>query len=343
MSEIKKFVMDADAIDYTKVPQKVLNNGNKIPVVGLGTFGSDRFSPRQVAEAVADALRVGYRHIDCAAVYSNEAEIGNVLKEAVDGGLKRDELFVTSKVWNDKHLDVINSCKKSISDLKIGYMDLYLVHWPFRCFHPPGCGIDYFNPDAKPYNPEEYMETWRQMEQLVEMGLVKNIGTSNMTIPKFKPFLRDVKIKPVTNEMELHPHFQQQELFDFCVVNNIQPIGFCPVGSPKRPDRDIRDTDTVVLEDPILIEIAKNHGIHPAIVCIKWALQKGAVPIPFSVTKSHYISNLLCSFNDPLTDNEMEAISKIDKNCRLLRGQTFIWREGQPWEELWDPTGEISK
>ena len=127
------------------------------------------------------------------------------------------------------------------------------------------------------------MKTWRQMEKLVEMGLVRHIGTSNMTIPKLKLLLRDAKIKPAANEMELHPHFQQPEFFKFCIDNQIAPIGFAPIGSPTRPDRDRTPDDTVDIEDPVIVKIANRLNVHPAVICVKWAVQRGQIPIPFSV------------------------------------------------------------
>ena len=138
-------------------------------------------------------------------------------KSLFDRGLRREELWITSKLWNDKHGedDVIPSCRKSLADLQCGYLDMYLVHWPFPNFHPPGCTVESRSPDAKPYIHENFMKTWRQMEKLVDLGLVRHIGTSNMTIPKLELLLRDARIKPAVNEMELHPHFQQPELFDF--------------------------------------------------------------------------------------------------------------------------------
>ena len=128
--------------------------------------------------------------------------------------MRREDLWVTSKLWNDKHgeRDVIPSCEKSLRDLQLDYLDLYLVHWPFPNFHPPGCDVSSRSPDARPYVHESYMKTWRQMERLVERGLVRHIGTSNMTIPKLELLLRDAAIQPAANEMELHPHFQQPEL-----------------------------------------------------------------------------------------------------------------------------------
>ena len=122
------------------------------------------------------------------------------------------------------------------------------------------------------------MKTWRKMEELVDMGLVRHIGTSNMTIPKLKLVLRDARIKPAVNEMELHPHFQQPKLFKFVVENRIKPVGYCPIGSPGRPERDRTPEDTAPTEDPVIVRIAESHGIHPAVVCIKWAVQRGQTP-----------------------------------------------------------------
>lgn len=341
-----KFSFAPDGVDPKKVPKRMLYTGSEIPAVGLGTFGSDRFSAQEVAAAVKEAIAAGYRHIDCASVYGNEELIGQSLKEVFDSGLlRREELFITSKVWNDMHGDgdVLLSVAKTLKDLKLDYLDLYLVHWPFPNYHAPGCSVDSRSPDAHPYIHEDYMKVWRQMEHLVDMGLVKAIGTSNVTIPKLKLILRDAKIKPAVNEMELHPHFQQQELFNFVIANGMVPIGFCPIGSPARPDRDKTETDTVDLEDPVILKIARRLEIHPAEVCIKWAVQRGQVPIPFSVHRNHFICNLLCSTTAPISENEMMELAAIDKNCRLIKGQVFLWNGAKGWEDLWDLNSEISK
>jgi diketogulonate reductase-like aldo/keto reductase len=313
-----------------------------MPAVGLGTFGSDHVSPAQVADAVRGAAAIGYRHFDCASVYSNEAAVGEAFEEIIKGGVKREELWITSKLWNDKHGedDVIASCRKSLADLRLDYLDLYLVHWPFPNFHPPGCDVTSRSADAKPYIHESYMKTWRKMEALVDMGLVRHIGTSNMTIPKLKLVLRDARIKPAVNEMELHPHFQQLELFNFVVSNGIQAIGYSPIGSPGRPERDRTPEDTAPTEDPVIQKIAERHQIHPAVVCIKWAVQRGQTPIPFSI--NNYRANLAGVVDDPLNDEEMQQIAGIDRNCRLIKGQVFLWKDGQTWEDLWDIDGEIT-
>lgn len=333
-----------ERIDPAAVPYRTLASGARMPAIGLGTFGSDHVPPETVAAAVRIALEVGYRHLDCAAVYGNEKQIGQVLREAFAAGLKREELWITSKLWNDKHgeEDVIPACRQSLEDLGLEYLDAYLIHWPFPNYHPPGCDVTARAPDAKPYIHENYMKTWRQMEKLVEMGLVRHIGTSNMTIPKLKLVLRDAQIKPAVNEMELHPHFQQPELFQFVKDHGIEPIGFCPLGSPHRPERDRTPEDTSPMEDPVIIEIAKAHNTHPACVCLKWAVQRGQTPIPFSTQRRNIVANLRAVVEDPLTAEEMEAIRKIDRNCRLIKGHVFLWKPNQSWEDLWDVNGEIT-
>ena len=331
----------SSSIDPTTVPQRKLYTGALMPAVGLGTFGSDQVSAAEVAEAVRGAAAAGYRHFDCASVYGNECEVGAAL-DAIRKRVKREELWITSKVWNDKHFGdgPIESCRQSLADLRLGYLDLYLVHWPFPNFHPPHCDVSSRSPDAKPYIHQHYMQIWRKMEQLVDMGLVRHIGTSNMTIPKLKLVLGDARIKPAANEMELHPHFQQPELFKFVVDNGIQPIGYCPIGSPGRPERDRTPEDTSPTQDPVIQEIALRHAISPAEVCIKWAVQRGQAPIPFSI--HHYRENLECVTRDPLSGGEMRMIEKIDRNCRLIKGQVFLWKDGQSWEALWDVTGEVT-
>ncbi len=316
-----------------------------MPAIGLGTFGSDHVAPEEIAEAVLGAAEVGYRHFDCAMVYNNEARIGQALHAIMAGGIRRDELWVTSKLWNNKHAeeDVIPACQQSLADLQLDYLDLYLVHWPFPNHHEPGVDVTSRAANARPYIHEEYMRTWRQMEKLVDAGLVRHIGTSNMTIPKLELLLRDARIAPVVNEMELHPHFQQPELFNYVRAHGIVPVAYCPLGSPNRPERDRTPEDTVDLEDPVVVSIAAAHGVHPALICLKWAVQRGQVPIPMSTKRRNYLANLQAVTTDPLTSDEMAAMATIDRNCRLVKGQVFLWREGQSWEDLWDLDGRIAR
>ncbi len=341
----EKFVIAQDGIDPNQVPKRTLYTGAQIPAIGLGTFGSDRFTGEEIAEAVKGAISIGYRHIDCASIYGNESLIGASLQNVMAGGIKREDLWITSKVWNDMHGkgDVLLSCAQSLKDLQLDYLDLYLIHWPFPNYHAPGVDVDSRDPHAKPYDHECFMETWRQMERLVDAGLVRHIGTSNMTIPKLELLLRDARIKPACNEMEQHPHFQQPAMFKFVMDNGIVPIGFCPIGSPTRPDRDKTETDSVDIEDPVIVKIAQRLNVHPAVVCVKWAVQRGQIPIPFSVRRNEYLSNLQCTVTEPLTVEEMEEIQGIDKNCRLIKGQVFLWEGAKDWEDLWDLSGEVTR
>jgi alcohol dehydrogenase (NADP+) len=335
----------ADGVDPDLVPRRRLASGAAIPVVGLGTFGSDSVDGATVAEAVLEAARVGYRHFDCASVYGNEHLVGGSLEAVLRSGVPREDLWVTSKLWNDKHgeADVVPSCEKSLRDLRLDYLDLYLVHWPFPNYHPPGCDVTSRSSEARPYVHESYMRTWRQMERLVERGLVRHIGTSNMTIPKLERLLHDASIRPVANEMELHPHFQQPQLRRYVDDHGIVPIAYSPIGSPGRPARDRTPQDTVDTEDPVIVAIAARLGVHPAVVCLKWGLQRGHVVIPFSVKRGNYLANLRAAVTPPLTEADMEAIAGIDRNCRLVKGQVFLWREGQTWEDLWDLDGTIAQ
>lgn len=335
-----------NAIDPQKVPKKTLTSGEKIPCIGMGTFGSDRFTATEIADAVAGAIRCGYRMFDCAAVYGNEDLIGKVFADAINEGVvKREDLFITSKVWNNMHGrgDVLLSCAKTLKDLRLDAVDLYFVHWPFPNYHAPFAAGDARNPDSKPFSVDRFMATWRQMESLADMGLVRYIGMSSMTIPKLEAVLPLCRIKPAAIEMELHPSFQQEALFNYCIEHDIQPIGFCPIGSPTRPDRDKTESDVADIEQPEVAAVAKAHNVHPAIICLKWAVQRGQIPIPFAVDEKFYISNLRCVTEDPLSTAEMESLKKADCNCRLIKGQVFLWEDAAGWEDLWDNDGTITK
>jgi len=331
-------------IDPALVPKVKLYTGEEIPCIGMGTFGSDRFTPEQVSAAVGGAIRCGYRMFDCAACYGNEAQIGQVFQAAFDEGVaERKDLYIMTKVWNDMHERVEESCRKSIADLRCGYVDLFFIHWPFPNYHAPGCDVDSRNPDSKPFDPERFLNTYRQCEELVRKGLIKSIGISNMTIPKLEAVLPGMEIKPVACEMELHPCFQQQELFDYLVAHGIQPIGFMPIGSPTRPERDMMPEDVADIQLPEMKAIAEAHGIHPAVVALKWAVQRGQIPIPFSVKENEYVSNLRCTTEDPLTEEEMAVIATLERNNRLVKGQVFLWEGAKDWHDLWDEDGYIVK
>ena len=334
----------AEFIDPAIVPKVTLPSGEKVPCMGMGTFGSDRVSAEDVSAAVAGAIRSGYRMFDCAACYGNEHQIGEVFKTAFDEGVvERKDLFIMTKVWNDMHRKVEEACTKSIQDLQCDYVDLYFIHWPFPNYHAPFCDVDSRNPDSRPFSVEEFMDTYRQCEELVEKGKIRYIGISNMTIPKLEAVLPLMKIKPAACELELHPCFQQPELFDYCRAHGIEVVGFCPIGSPERPERDKMPEDIADIELPELKAIAAAHGVHPAVICIKWAVQRGASPIPFSLKEKNYTMNLKCVTEDPLTEEEMATIRSLDKNNRLIKGHVFLWEGAKDWHDLWDEDGVIVK
>lgn len=334
----------SEFINPALVPKVKINTGEEIPGIGMGTFGSDRFGAEEVSRAVAGAIRCGYRMFDCAACYGNEAEIGEVFQKAFDEGIvERKDLYIMTKVWNDMHEQVEKALKKSIADLRCGYVDMYFIHWPFPNYHAPGCTVDSRNPNSRPFSVEEFMNTYRQCEEMARQGLIRHIGISNMTIPKLEAVLPLMEIKPVACELELHPCFQQQELFDYLVAHDIQPVGYMPMGSPKRPERDICPEDIADLQMPEMIEIAKAHQVHPALIALKWASQRGQIPIPFSVHEKNYTSNLKCLTEDPLTEEEMKKIASLERNNRLVKGQVFLWEGAKDWHDLWDEEGFIVK
>lgn len=324
---------------------RILNNGMKMPLIGMGTFGSDHYTNAQITEAVAGGIRAGWRMFDCASVYGNEAEIGEVFKAAFDEGVvSRDELFITSKVWNDKHGkgEITASCERSVKDLKCGAVDIYFVHWPFPNYHAPGCSVDSRSADSRPFFIDEFMEVWREMEGLVDKGLARAIGVSNMTIPKLEAFLPQCRIKPAAIELELHPCFAQRELFDYVMARHIQPIGFCPVGSPARPERDRMPEDVADVDTPAVRAVAEKYGIHPVEVCLRWAITRGAVPIPFSTSPSHYKANLAAASKPPFNAIDMALLENADCDCRLVKGQVFLWKGASDWRALWDEDGVIN-
>lgn len=325
------------------VPQRTLSNGMVIPGIGMGTFGNDKYTSEEVSNAVYGAIQAGYRLFDCAAAYGNEKDIGAVFSKAFSEGLvQRQDITIMTKVWNNMHGkgDVLVACAQSLRDLGLPYLDIYMVHWPFPNYHAPGAHLEGRNPDAVPFSVEEYMSVWRQMERLVDMGLVKSIGMSNMTITKLEQVLPLCRIRPTVLEIEINPTFQQPQLFDYCKEQGILPIAFSPLGSPCRPERDTEPDDVVTFELPELREIAKAHGCHPATICVKWAVQRGQVPIPFSIYENEYVGNLRCTTEDFLTKDEMERLKKADRNQRLIKGKVFLWEDAKDWRDIWDGEDE---
>lgn len=317
----------------------------ELPRIGMGTFGSDKYDEKTVAHAVEFALEAGFRLFDCASVYGNEADIGNVFSRAfASGKVKREDIVVMSKVWNDMHGagKVTESCLKSIEDLKVGYLDVYFLHWPFPNYHAKGCDVTSRNENSRPFFADEFTAVWREMESLKDKGYVKEIAMSNMTVAKMKAVLPLCEIKPYALETELHPTFQQKELCELCKREGIKLIGYCPLGSPNRPERDRTAEDVADTEVSVIKEIAAKRNVHPAEICLAWAICKGHVPIPFASKERNILNNLTVADRIKLTDEEMLALYSVDCGNRLIKGQVFLWKGSEDWRDLWDEDGKIT-
>jgi len=308
------------------------NNNDKMPILGLGTWKSE---PGEVGKAVQEAIRIGYRHIDCAAIYGNEAEIGKALKEVLQAGLvTRDELWITSKLWNNAHAreEVSIALKKTLADLCLDYLDLYLIHWPVAT-RPgvvfPGKGDDFLSLDEIPLS-----ETWAGMEECVESGQAKHIGVSNFNIKNIEE-LSNAKIRPEVNQIELHPYLQQEEMLSYCNVNNIYLTAYSPLGSFDRPDVMKGANEPSLIENPVVGKIAQAHGCSAAQVLLRWAIERGTSVIPKSTNPGRLSENLK-AVNLKLDNQEMAELAKLERGFRYVNGE-FWTMEGSPYtlEELW--------
>lgn len=305
-------------------------------------------------DATLEAIRVGWRHIDTARAYENEHIVGAAFKEAIKRGYigSTDELYITGKLWNG-HMspkDVAPALESTLKDLGIDQIDCYLNHWPWPNVHPPGCTGDQKNPDAVPYIHEDFMETWGELLKLKEAGKVVDLGISNHTKATTELLLRDTSAeeRPVVNQMEMHPLFQQTELRRFFESNGITTTGYMALGSPHRPGRDKFKEHRSDMDDPVIVAIAEELGITPGEVCLAWAAQRengSGGFVAMSTNPDRIRTNLKCGIEDYLSPEQLLRISGdgtdenpgIDANNRLIWGQVFLWEEADDdWRVLWN-------
>ncbi|WP_192349551.1 aldo/keto reductase [Algoriphagus sp. Y33] len=302
-------------------------NGDKLPIIGLGTWKS---KPGEVSQAVYWAIEAGYRHIDCAAVYQNENEVGEGIAKAIGEGLvKRDELFVTSKLWNNSHKkeQVLPALEKSLADLKLDYVDLYLIHWPIA--FKAGVGFPKSRDDYYTYDEVSLSETWKAMQELKEKGLVKHIGVSNFNQNKLKELLKVGGQLPEMNQVEMQPYLPQEGLVSFCEEHGILMTAYSPLGSPdSRADR--HKNDPKLLVDPVVKEIADKHKVGTGQILIAWSILREIAVIPKSVNKERIIENLTAG-NINLDDHDMMELRDIGISHRFIDG-SFFTGENSPYE-----------
>ncbi|XP_013193304.2 uncharacterized protein LOC106137092 [Amyelois transitella] len=291
-----------------KAPTVRLSSGFVMPVVGLGTYAR-KAEPGQFRQAVEWGIELGYRHIDTASCYKNEEEVGEAIGNKIKQGVvTRVELFVTTKLWSDKHAeaDVLPSLKESLAKLRLDYVDLYLIHWPVS-FNDKG-------EDAE----IDYLETWKGMEKLVDLGLTKSIGVSNFNEEQLERLLKVATIKPVVNQIEINPTLTQHSLVDYCKTHSIIPVAYTPLGliSEARPEFAGKDA---IKTDPKLGEIADKYGNTRAQIALKYLVQRGIAVVPKSFTKSRIAQNIDI-FDFQLTPEEMAVVDSYNIDHRCVPG-----------------------
>lgn len=289
----------------------------------------------KVRDAVIAAIEAGYRHIDCAAGYGNENEVGDGIADCISRGIvKREDLWVTSKLWVASAYpeDALAALEKTLTDLKLAYLDLYLVHWPYRI--KKGSVFPAPVENRLGYDAAAYLAVWQELEKAVDAGKTRHIGCSNMSAKKLSALLKDARIKPAVNQVEGHPFLSQQKLKAFCDKHGIVLTAYSPLGSPDRPARLIEEGDPAPLFDPVVAAIAAKTGKSPAQVLIRWAVQRGTVVIPKSVTPARIAENFAV-WDWSLSEEDMGALAKLDQGSRLIKGHPWLL-EGQTWRDLWD-------
>ena len=301
-----------------------LADGTAVPAVGLGLWKIDRPA---AAGVVRDAIRIGYRHFDSACDYGNEAEVGEGLSSALTSGLcRREDVWVTSKLWNTFHRrqHVRPALERSLRDLRLDYLDLYLIHFPIALEYvptedryPPGWFLDPNTPNPR-MTPARVpqIETWQAMEDLVRAGLVRKIGVCNFNCALLRDLLAAAAIPPAVLQVELHPYLAQEKLLRFCREQGIAVTGFSPLGAPSYVPLGMATPSDSVLDRPVVVEAARRHSRTPAQIVLRWGVQRGTAIIP-KTSRPERLAENLALFDFELTGDEMQAITALDCGRRF--------------------------
>lgn len=312
-------------------------NGDTMHAIGLGTWKS---TGADVKKAVKDALHAGYRHIDTAAAYGNEEVIGEALSEIfAEGKILREDVFITSKLWNDSHAEgqVIPALQDSLKKLQLDYLDLYLIHWPVAFRN----GVDF------PKKPEDYLtpeeapiiETWKQMEKAKKDGLAKHIGVSNFSDVKLKELIEKASVKPEMNQVELHPLLQQDDLLAYCKSENVLVTAYSPLGSGDRSNSMKGENEPNLLEIDTIKDIARKHNASAGQILISWHNHRGNAAIPKSTSKEHIKENFKAASIE-LDEADMKAIAKLDEHYRFITGK-FFEEPSKGYKDIYDENSPI--
>ncbi|KAF5302641.1 hypothetical protein FQR65_LT08482 [Abscondita terminalis] len=305
-----------------------LNSGNEMPIFGLGTWKS---KPGEVTKAVEDAIDIGYRSFDCAFVYQNEKEVGLALANKIaEGKVKREDLFITSKLWNTYHKPelVEGALKQSLNNLGLEYLDLYLIHWPVGFKE----GAELFPIDAEGktlFSDVDYVDTWKAMEKVFKSGLTKSIGLSNFNKHQIERILEVATVPPSMNQVECHPYLNQKRLLEFCMSKGIFLTAYSPLGSPDRPWA--QPGEPSLLDDPKLVALAAKYKKSTAQVLLRYQVQRGIVTIPKSVTKSRIEENFKV-LDFELSSDDMDYIDTFDRNGRFCPMTNALGHPHHPFE-----------